>query len=72
MRITSDWMLRLGVVDAVVSEPLGGAHRDPVTAIDALGEAFAAQLDLMAGMNGAALIADRNVKYMRIGDHGLD
>jgi acetyl-CoA carboxylase carboxyl transferase subunit alpha len=72
MRITSDWMHRLGVIDAVVSEPLGGAHRDPVAAIDALGDAFAAQLDSMAGMNSAALIADRNDKYMRIGDNGLD
>ena len=72
MRITSDWMHRLGVIDAVVSEPLGGAHRDPVAAIDALGDAFAAQLDSMAGMDAAALIADRNDKYMRIGDNGLD
>jgi acetyl-CoA carboxylase carboxyl transferase subunit alpha len=72
MRITSDWMHQLGVVDSVVSEPLGGAHRDPVAAIDALGDAFAAQLDSMAGMDGAALIADRNDKYMRIGDNGLD
>ena len=72
MRITSDWMHRLGVVDAVVSEPLGGAHRDPIAAIDALGDTFAAQLESMAGMDAAALIADRNDKYMRIGDNGLD
>ena len=56
----------------MVSEPLGGAHRDPVAAIDALGDAFAAQLGSMAGMDAAALIADRNDKYMRIGDNGLD
>ena len=72
MRITSDWMHRLGVVDAVVSEPLGGAHRDPIAAIDALGDTFAAQLESMAGMDAAALIAARKDKYMRIGDNGLD
>ena len=47
MRITSDWMHKLGVVDAVVNEPVGGAHRDTLAAIDALGDAFADQLDAM-------------------------
>ena len=51
MRITSDWMQKLGVVDAVVSEPIGGAHRDTMAAIDALGDAFAVQLDELAGMD---------------------
>jgi acetyl-CoA carboxylase carboxyl transferase subunit alpha len=70
-RITSDWMKKLGVVDAIVAEPLGGAHRDPARAIDALGDAFEAQLKDMAGMDAAALIADRHNKYMTIGDGGL-
>ncbi len=72
MRITSEWMYKLGVVDAIVKEPLGGAHRDPFAAIDALGNAFEEQLCGMAGMDAAALIADRNEKYMRIGENGLD
>jgi acetyl-CoA carboxylase carboxyl transferase subunit alpha len=71
MRITSDWMHKLGVVDAVVNEPVGGAHRDTMAAIDALGEAFAVQLDTMAGMGSAALISDRHDKYLRIGEKGL-
>jgi len=70
-RITSDWMKKLGVVDAIVAEPLGGAHRDPARAIDALGDAFEAQLKDMASMDAAALIADRYNKYMTIGDGGL-
>ena len=40
MRSTSDWMYKLGVVDTVVNEPVGGAHRDTVAAIDALGDAL--------------------------------
>jgi acetyl-CoA carboxylase carboxyl transferase subunit alpha len=72
MRITSDWMHKLGVVDAVVNEPVGGAHRDTLAAIDALGDAFADQLDAMEGMDSAALIADRYEKYLRIGDKHLD
>ena len=70
-RITSDWMKKLGVVDAVVAEPLGGAHRDPDAAVDALGDAFETQLKSLAGMDAAALIADRHNKYLTIGDHGL-
>ncbi len=70
-RITSDWMKKLGVVDAVVAEPLGGAHRDPNAAIDALGDAFEAQLKSLAGMDAAALVADRHNKYLTIGDSGL-
>ena len=68
MRITSDWMFKLGVVDAIVPEPLGGAHRDPVKAIDSLGDAFANQLKDMAGMDATSLIADRHEKYLRIGE----
>jgi acetyl-CoA carboxylase carboxyl transferase subunit alpha len=72
MRITSDWMHKLGVVDAVVNEPVGGAHRDTIAAIDALGDALAVQLDAMAGMDSAALISDRYEKYLRIGENHLD
>ena len=64
-------MKKLGVVDAVVAEPVGGAHRDPNSAIDALGDAFEAQLKSLAGMDAAALIADRHKKYLTIGDSGL-
>ena len=71
MRITSDWMHKLGVVDAVVGEPVGGAHRDGTRAIEALGDAFAIQLDAMSGMDSAALISDRHDKYLRLGDRGL-
>ena len=71
-RITSDWMKKLGVVDAVVAEPLGGAHREPYAAIDALGDAFEAQLKSLASMDAAALIADRRNKYLTIGDSVLE
>ena len=60
---------KLGVVDAVVAE--AGAHRDPNAAVDALGDAFEAQLKSLAGMDAAALIADRHNKYLTIGDSGL-
>ena len=55
-----------------MNEPVGGAHRDTVAAIDALGDALADQLDAMRGMDSAALISDRYEKYLRIGDQHLD
>ena len=71
LRITSDYMEKLGVVDDVVTEPLGGAHRDQVTTITALGDSFENQLKSMAGMSAEELIADRAQKYMLMGDKGL-
>ena len=71
MRITAASLNEFGLVDEVLEEPLGGAHRDPMAAVDALGDVFAAQLQSMAGMDAAALIADRTDKYMKMGDAGL-
>ena len=68
LRITSAHMKELGVVDAIVPEPLGGAHRDPEAAIADLGDACAAQLQTLSSMNGDGLMADREAKYLSMGD----
>ena len=57
----------LGVIDAIVPEPLGGAHRDPAAAIRALGDAIAQQLESLAPMDTAALKADRRTKFLTMG-----
>jgi len=67
MRITAQDLLRLGVIDTIVPEPLGGAHRDPQAAVAAAGEALAAKLDEMRGMDAAALRAQRAEKFLAIG-----
>jgi len=72
LRITSEHMMRLGVIDAIVPEPLGGAHRDQRVAIESLGEVCFEQLKSMQAMDSAALIADRQNKYISIGDKGLN
>ena len=71
LRITSDHMKQLGVIDAIVPEPLGGAHRDQKAAIASLGDVCFDQLQAMQGMDAAALIADRQAKYLSIGEQGL-
>jgi acetyl-CoA carboxylase carboxyl transferase subunit alpha len=67
MRITAGDLLQLGVVDTVVSEPTGGAHRDPKGAIASLGSAINGALDGLTGMDAKALRADRRQKFLAIG-----
>ncbi len=71
LRITSDHMMELGVIDAIVSEPLGGAHRDQTAAISSLGTECFEQLHSMQSLDSAALIADRSNKYLAIGEKTL-
>jgi acetyl-CoA carboxylase carboxyl transferase subunit alpha len=54
-----------------VPEPLGGAHRLPQAAIDALGEAIAEALQPLAGIDGARLRAQRREKFLAMGRRGL-
>ena len=71
LRLTADDMAGLGVVDAVVEEPLGAAHREPETAIASLGDEIARQLAELSGMSGAELVRQRRDKYLAIGEKGL-
>jgi acetyl-CoA carboxylase carboxyl transferase subunit alpha len=71
LRITSDHMKALGVIDAIVPEPLGGAHRDQTAAISSLGTVCSEQLQSMQSLDAAALIADRSDKYLAMGDKAL-
>jgi len=67
MRITAADLQKLGVVDRVVAEPLGGAHRDPAAAAAALGTAIGEELDKLVGKKPAALRSARRDKFLAIG-----
>ena len=67
MKITAQDLYRFGVIDQIVSEPLGGAHRDPNVAIDAVGDAIAASLASLSGLSGADLKRQRREKFLAIG-----
>jgi acetyl-CoA carboxylase carboxyl transferase subunit alpha len=67
MKITAQDLVRLGVVDAVVAEPTGGAHRDPAAAIGAAGDALNAALSDLAGLDRATIVRLRREKFMAIG-----
>lgn len=67
MRITAGELKRLGAVDEVVPEPVGGAHRDPEAAIATLGDAIASALDALDGIAPDALRRERRDKFLQMG-----
>jgi acetyl-CoA carboxylase carboxyl transferase subunit alpha len=71
LRLTAQDLLRLGVVDRIVPEPLGGAHRLPKAAIDALGDAIDEALGPLVAVEGARLRAQRRDKFLAMGARGL-
>ena len=71
LRLTAQDMIKLGVVDEIVDEPLGAAHRDPQQAIADLGDAIDRQLSSLSSLSGDALVADRHDKYIALGEKGL-
>src|SRR5262245_30547397 len=67
MKITADDLARFGVIDAIVPEPVGGAHRDPAAAIAATGEAIATALGELAGLDRESVRRQRRDKFLAIG-----
>ena len=67
MKITAQDLLRFGIVDTVVPEPQGGAHRDPGAAIAAAGDAIAAALAQFVGMGPDKIRDDRASKFLAMG-----
>jgi len=67
MRISAQQLAALGVVDRIVAEPMGGAHRDPAAAIASLGVAIGEELDSFAGQSAEVIRAARRDKFLAIG-----
>ena len=67
LKITAEDMMRFGVIDQVVTEPPGGAHRDPAAAIAAAGEAIGNALDGLAELDRDAVRRHRREKFLAIG-----
>jgi acetyl-CoA carboxylase carboxyl transferase subunit alpha len=67
MKITAQDLLRLGVIDSIVPEPVGGAHRKPKAAIEATGEAIAGAFAELGNMGPAELRGHRADKFLEIG-----
>jgi acetyl-CoA carboxylase carboxyl transferase subunit alpha len=67
LRLTADDLKRLGLIDRVIPEPLGGAQRDAAGTIKAVGEAVADVLAPLVALDGATLKARRREKFLDMG-----
>jgi len=71
LKLTADDLKRLKLIDTVVPEPLGGAHRDPMATITAVGEAIEAALQPLHNLEGATLRARRRERFLEMGREAL-
>jgi acetyl-CoA carboxylase carboxyl transferase subunit alpha len=71
LRLTAQDLLKLGVIDRIVPEPLGGAQRDKAKAIGAVGDAIEEALRPLERLDGAQLRARRRQKFLDMGQKGL-
>ena len=72
LKLTAEDLLRLGVIDRVVPEPVGGAHRNPADTVVALGDAIEAALGELRSQDGPALRVARRQKFLEMGRHGIN
>jgi acetyl-CoA carboxylase carboxyl transferase subunit alpha len=71
MKITAQDLQELQIIDAIVPEPVGGAHREPQTSIAETGKAIERALRDLGNLDGEALRERRRDRFLRIGRDGL-
>ncbi|MDE2437095.1 MAG: acetyl-CoA carboxylase carboxyltransferase subunit alpha [Sphingomonadales bacterium] len=69
MKVTAQDLLALGVIDRIVKEPVGGAHRNPGATANALGAAIGEELDLLGKYTPAELRRRREERFLKIGQN---
>ena len=67
LKITAQDLIELNLIDAIIREPEGGAHRGPHSTIEAVGDQVAKGLAEMDGMSGEQLLKARREKYLAMG-----
>lgn len=71
LRLTAQDLKKLGVIDRIIPEPTGGAHRDRKKTISAVGAAIEGMLQDLKGLKPRQLITDRRQKFLDMGQKGL-
>ena len=71
LRLTAEDLRALRLVDTVVGEPIGGAHRDPAATLAIVSEAVRIALASLEGLDGPTLIARRREKFLAMGREGM-
>jgi len=67
MKITAQDLVKFGIIDGIIGEPAGGAHRDPAAAIAATGEAIAEAFRQLGNMDRQAVRKHRREKFLNMG-----
>ncbi len=67
LKITAQDLLQMKVIDSIIPEPIGGAHRAPLDTIDAVADQIAAGLKEMDGMSGEEILRQRRAKFLAMG-----
>jgi len=67
LKITAQDLLELKIIDGIVEEPVGGAHRAPAETIEAVADQIAAGLKEMEGISGEELLRQRRAKFLAMG-----
>jgi acetyl-CoA carboxylase carboxyl transferase subunit alpha len=67
LKLTAQDLLKFGVIDQIIAEPLGGAHRDKDATIDAVGNAIESALNPLLDLDGPALRKQRRDKFLAMG-----
>jgi len=71
LRLTAQDLMKLGVIDGIVPEPVGGAQRDRAATIASVGRAIGKALGELTSKSGEKLAADRRRKFLDMGARGL-
>ena len=71
LRLTADDLYALGISDQIIKEPMGGAHRDPEQAIEAVKVAIGSMLSALNSKKPKDLINERRKKFLKLGSKGL-
>ena len=72
LKLTAGDLLEQGVIEGIVAEPLGGAHRSPETTVAAVGDAIAGALKDLSRLDGGVLKSRRRDKFLKIGSRFPD
>lgn len=72
LKLTASDLVRLGVIDEVVPEPLGGAHADPIASTELLTKPLQSALHHQASVSASARVAERHARLNRLGLSGID
>jgi acetyl-CoA carboxylase carboxyl transferase subunit alpha len=71
LRLTAQDLHKLGVIDRIIAEPMGGAQRDRKATMTAVGDAITTMLGELDGKSSAELIKARRKKFLDMGSKGL-